>query len=392
MPEINEEMRQTADFAINSAKQNYGLDLDYSEDSLEVLDSILEKIYWGFFEHLTEDKASGLVYNTATVWGAYLGEYMCLKWGGTWIYNGTDRHVSITSIEFSPISFVYQKITDHPEYNVQNYINEARKAIYSSVIHPTKSQYLPDGVGQPEQQIRNTLDKKPISFDKRYLYAFASLLGLVLIIFASMAGYRSIRSGNLRVPDLFSKLSKTDTATPQPTKTATAMRAFTNTPSPTVTQLPTYTPRPTNTSRPTFTPTLTYTRIPSSTPTVTQTPTPTRTLFIYLSPTATRVKPPPPTPTVIELKIVSCGVDPNVVPPGTNVPVTFVVRFSFYSPGIGFHTENTKGNPCSADSMDSNGMARCTGSSGSLNPNEEVNVTLSSPAGSCGVKYSASSP
>lgn len=45
---------------------------------------------------------------------------MRLKWGGTWMLKGSEELLSITNIEFSPISFVFQKITRHPEYSVEN--------------------------------------------------------------------------------------------------------------------------------------------------------------------------------------------------------------------------------------------------------------------------------
>ena len=65
--DINEEMRLIADFAVNSAKQRYGLILDFSEESIDVLDSILEKIYWGFYSRDRSEGEGGLIFNTATI-------------------------------------------------------------------------------------------------------------------------------------------------------------------------------------------------------------------------------------------------------------------------------------------------------------------------------------
>jgi hypothetical protein len=46
---LNAEMQENADYAISMAKESNGFLLDYSEESLALLDDILLKIYWGFF-------------------------------------------------------------------------------------------------------------------------------------------------------------------------------------------------------------------------------------------------------------------------------------------------------------------------------------------------------
>ncbi len=85
MSDLNEDMKNTADFAIRSAKERFGLVLDFSDPSITALESILEKIYWGLSGTPDEGSVKGLIYNTAMIWGAYLGEFMRVKWGGTWV-------------------------------------------------------------------------------------------------------------------------------------------------------------------------------------------------------------------------------------------------------------------------------------------------------------------
>jgi hypothetical protein len=395
MTNLNEEMRSTADFAISSAKITYGLDLNYSEESLAVLDSILEKVGWVYTGKVAPPAENSLAYNAAIVWGSYLGEYMCLKWGGTWILNGSDRNVLITSIEFSPIKFIFQKITGHPEYSVENYINETKKVIYASVIHPQKSVYLPEDVGQPKQHVRRNLLTIPERIDKRWVYASAGLLGILLLIFIGITGYKFIRAGNSGSLAFLASNSRTSTVTHTPTFTAVALVTKTITPSATITELPTYTPKPTKTARPSLTPSKTYTQLPTSTATTTATPTFTKTPrpFWTLTTTPYNPPPPPPPPTIPMPVIVSCLVDPSIVPPNTeDYPVTFIVHFSFYVPGIGFQASNPVGRGCPADPMDTNAMAWCEGTAGKLEAGQTVTVNLISPVGSCSVRYSASTP
>ncbi len=399
MPELNEEMRVTADYAITTAKERYGLELDYSEDSLLVLDKILEKIYWGFSSHAKDEGEDSLIYNAAIIWGSYLGEYMRLKWGGTWILKGTERRISITSIEFSPISLVYQKITYHPEYSVSNYIKETKNVIYTSVIHPKKSQYLSESTGQPSKEVAVKPVKKPIAINRRLIYITGGILGILIIIVASMAGYAIFTSGGLASFSLLA--AATSTNTPSPTIYVTPTLAATDTPSPTVTELPTYTPKPSNTPRPTRTPYLSPTPTASLTPTETETPLPTDTEIPYRSPTPTEVPtreptepptdtpvppPPPPPPPSID----SCDVNPSSVDAGSPVAINFVVKFSapgYQITGVNFIDSYPGQNGCSSSPAGGDGRASCEGSSGMLPSSTTVRVTISTSLGDCSASY-----
>jgi len=391
-------MKATADYAIKSAKERYGLVLDYSEDSLAILDKILGKIYWGLSSHNKEEGESGLVYNTAIIWGSYLGEYMCLKWGGTWTINGTDRRVSITSIEFSPITFVFQKITNHPEYSVENYVKETKQVIYTSVIHPKKSpQVVSPSIGQPlTAKSQKPPSKKSIAIDKRLMIPLAGILGILIVIAACVTGYAIIRSGGLPAFGLLADITSTSSTTPTQLILATPTVDSTNTPSVTMTDLPTYTTVPTNTQRPTSTdtpsPTLTATETETPTPTFTSTrrntPVPTTE-----EPTSTRKPPPPrPTDTEVVIEIDSCQVDPSTISAGQDTQLTFTVRFSAGGPGYGFTVQDF--NPdysgqrgCDATDDNGDGVASCDGSSGQLPDATKVKVTLSTSLGNCSVSY-----
>ena len=127
MSDLNAEMKATADYAVKSAKNRYNLNLDYTEQSIIALDGILEKMYWGFSSRIDDRGKDGLIYNTAIIWGSYLGEYMRLKWGGSWKLKGNQQVIVINNKEFSPVSFVYQKITGHFNYKLEDYLFETLK-------------------------------------------------------------------------------------------------------------------------------------------------------------------------------------------------------------------------------------------------------------------------
>ncbi len=407
MPEINDEMRVTADYAITSAKERYGLVLDYTEDSLVLLGNILEKIYWGFSSHTRSEGQDGLIYNTAIIWGSYVGEYMRLKWGGTWILKGSDRVVSITSIEFSPINFVYQKITDHPEYSVENYVYEAKKLIYTSVIHPKKSQVLSENVGQPIEKSPSKVSQIPTTINKRLIVVLGSIIAVLIVGAGCITGYSLVRSGGIPAFGLIDKAPSTSTETALPIILATNTTSAIYTATSTMTQLPTYTPNPTKTTRPSRTPLLVNTSTATSTPTETQTPTETEVPYVpptrtrtptetsvphtrtptpttQPSPTNTPTTPPPPT-------IVSCGVSSPTVPAGQNPnPITFTVQFSqggHSITSVSFDPARPGQAGCSGG--DGSSTASCPGDAGILGSGDQISVVINTDLGPCSTGYSA---
>ena len=402
MAEINEEMKEMADYAVKSAKDRYKKDLDFSEQSLIVLDNILTKIYWGFSGRTDNGGEGGLVYNTALIWGSYLGEYLIFKWGGNWILKGADRLVSINDIVFSPIKLIYQKISDHPEYSVEDYINDTKRIIYSSVVNPQNVQYLAKKNERIKEQISVKPTKKSVSIDRRTIYIIGGILGALVIIAGLITGYTIIRSGGLPAFGLAKEATSTNTATfTQVPPTATLQ--LTDTPVPTITPLPTYTPQPTETPNPTFTSSPTSTEIPSPTPTDTETPfiptnTPRPTFTRTFTPAPPTRTPIPPTPTNVQpptstqpppVVIESCSVDPSIVPAGKNVTITFTVHFS--APGYGFNAINPHDFPnqggCNGTDDNGDGIAWCDGSSGLLPSSTIANITITSSVGNCSVSY-----
>jgi hypothetical protein len=389
MPITDEEMKEVAAYAIKAAKDRYKKDLDFSEQSITILDNILTKIRWGFSGPADDREEGGLAYNHALIWGSYLGEYMISKWGGTWILKGTERIVSINNIEFSPIKFVFQKITDHPEYSVEDYLHETRKIIYTSVLNPQDAQFEPRKSESFMEQLALESTRKPFSINRRSVYVIAGILGALIIIAGIITGLRALRSGGIGAFGLRGHV--TTTGTPM-RALSTASPWPTDTPMPTVTPLSTYTPLPTDTPHPALSPSMTYTIIPSSTATERPTPLfPKNTLPPWLPPTSTLApststpKPPIVPPVVIE----SCEVNPSTVPPNINSRITFIVHFS--APGYGFTAENDSPysgqSGCSGIDDNGDGIAYCDGSSGELPESTIVNVTITSSVGNCTARY-----
>ena len=244
MSDINSEMKAAADYAIRSAKEKFGQELDYSDESIDKLENLLDQAYHSFANLAQDDKTGGAISRTANIWGSYLGEFLHQKWGGSWILRGTERLVSINNIELSPISFVYQRITGHPEQSVDKYLFEVKNQLTQLSLIP---QEQTEFISQQQRQHNSNQVKNTITINKNIIFFLAGM-GVVLIIIACIFGYSILRTGGL---PLFSFLASTTNQSPiDVLKTETdAMKPpeLTSTPRPTDTSEPTVTPKPTNT-------------------------------------------------------------------------------------------------------------------------------------------------
>lgn len=394
MTNLNVDMRSTADFAVKSARERFHLELDYSDQSIASLDNIVTQIYWGFASRDKNAKDS-LIYNTALIWGSYLGEYMRQKWGGTWMLKGSDPTISIKNIEFAPIALIYNKITDHPEYSLESFLTEAGKRIPARVLNPQPVAPPPVNVRQPKKLISSKKLAGPRTIDKRLIAVVGGFLGFLFILLISIIGYQVVKAGGLSAFGLSNPNSSPSVVPLVATITNTATPSETSTPYLTPTLLPTYTPKPTltlipsSTPSPTYTPTLTFTPTPTNTPT--RTPLPTRPPEIPTNTSIPATQAPPATATSAPPPVVlqSCNIDPSTVPVGTNITITFIAQFS--APGYGFQTSvgsDYGQSGCSA-TAGSDGRAYCDGSSGVLPAGASVNVTFQSSVGDCVASYSS---
>jgi len=193
MSELNEEMKITADYAIRSAIDRFGLLLDFSDISLTALESILQKIYWEL-SGVPKDRGSNeLIYNTAMIWGAYLGEFMRMKWGGTWVFEGVEQILLINNLHFSPINYIYIKILDHRNPSVKAYLLDANWNISASIIDLSQKKNPVSHVDKFTHRIKSKPTKKPWSIDKD-IVAIVLIYGVIfflIIVFIILLIYNS---------------------------------------------------------------------------------------------------------------------------------------------------------------------------------------------------------
>ena len=88
---LNIQMRKLAEYAVNEASRRFGQTLDFTEESLQILEMLLQQAYTRQKELAHKNKLSNdTIQRTSRIWGAYLGELIRHKWGGNWIANKDD--------------------------------------------------------------------------------------------------------------------------------------------------------------------------------------------------------------------------------------------------------------------------------------------------------------
>ena len=128
-------MEQYARDAVRLAPE-FGLTLDYSEVSLQMLESILDKIAAGFpssyGESNSEDSRQKQLDSAARIWGGYFGETIRRLWGGEWgveTYPGTIAPVisiDIGGAKLFPVMKIYRRLTKGQDENVWRFYQIVR--------------------------------------------------------------------------------------------------------------------------------------------------------------------------------------------------------------------------------------------------------------------------
>jgi hypothetical protein len=84
LPGLNERMKEFARQAIKLAKSEYGVQLDYSVESLPELSQILDSIHE---RHRAEPIPDKILSQTVLTWGSYLGAVLLKQGEGKWETN-----------------------------------------------------------------------------------------------------------------------------------------------------------------------------------------------------------------------------------------------------------------------------------------------------------------
>lgn len=123
---IDDEARDAAEEAVEFAKEQLELGLDYSGESVEIIDSVLAKLS-DLIANEPPDEQNDLAWSYADIFGSYVGEVYRKHYGGSWgvAKVGDDKFPAVCNQEtgdvFWPTVKAWQRLTQGAEHDIWNY-------------------------------------------------------------------------------------------------------------------------------------------------------------------------------------------------------------------------------------------------------------------------------
>ncbi len=128
--ELNELMIASADDAVRISREEFNLDLDFSADSILLIDEIILRYLNTYEEQALENKA---VFTLCNIYGAYIGETYKQLVGGNWKIDNHNPeapsillHVNDNSYAFAGIC--YEKLVKDNSISIAQYFQAALDA------------------------------------------------------------------------------------------------------------------------------------------------------------------------------------------------------------------------------------------------------------------------
>nr|WP_136252459.1 hypothetical protein [Ningiella ruwaisensis] len=125
--ELDTLMKETARDAVQAAKEEFNIELDFSADSIANVDSTIMGFVKNFPSQSLEDKA---VFTICNMYGAYLGEVFRSLAGGTWHYDTSTPEAPTILLVVDDKSYAfagicYEKLVKNPDVSVSSYFSQA---------------------------------------------------------------------------------------------------------------------------------------------------------------------------------------------------------------------------------------------------------------------------
>ena len=126
-PELDNLMQQCAADAVQFASEEYQINLDFSLESLLLVDSLLSRLHEVNRQQRFSDEH---MFTICNIFAAYVGQIFISVVGGEWLHQKGDETAPYVSLnynnrEFPLASLCYHKITKDPHLSVREYISQA---------------------------------------------------------------------------------------------------------------------------------------------------------------------------------------------------------------------------------------------------------------------------
>ncbi|MCA1928500.1 hypothetical protein [Rheinheimera sp.] len=125
--EVTELMKASAQDAVVYAAEEHQVLLDFSLDSLTLVDEILSEL---FLRQQEQRHADDLLFTLCNILGAYTGEVFIHHVGGEWYHDVSTPDAPFICVryngkEFPFASLVYHQIAKTPSASLRNYVGQA---------------------------------------------------------------------------------------------------------------------------------------------------------------------------------------------------------------------------------------------------------------------------
>ena len=194
---VNSQIKQLADTAVVAARDKFGVNLDFTEGSLQQLDTLLQQAYHRYKQSSSSGNPANIsIDNTVRIWGSYFGEVIRHSLGGDWIVDQKNVFLQIGSQRLDPLGQVRFRILDGPLYNIQSYFQGLKPGIQNNLG------------GQPINLGADKTISKKNTRNNHPFTTIASVLGLILLCSLSVVGLWILnRKGVLSLPSPINLLS-----------------------------------------------------------------------------------------------------------------------------------------------------------------------------------------
>ena len=125
--ELNDLMEASANDAVATSLEEFSLTLDFSLESVALVDDILLAFVDKYHDEVLEDQA---VFTVCNIYGAYLGEVFKQHVGGEWRYDDSDPKapyvvLSYVSHTYAFAGICYERLVNDSQVSVKSYFEQA---------------------------------------------------------------------------------------------------------------------------------------------------------------------------------------------------------------------------------------------------------------------------
>lgn len=120
-------MKDSAANAVETAQSEFSVTLDYTRDSVKLVDDVILMFVEKFQDKALEDTA---VFTICNIYGAYLGEVFKKQVGGAWRYDDSNPDAPYVLLDVGDNSYAfagicYERLVNDSQISVYNYFEQA---------------------------------------------------------------------------------------------------------------------------------------------------------------------------------------------------------------------------------------------------------------------------